>query len=115
MPAVHMFSRKTRIPIPFNGEYIVKRELQLVRTNYSRKFQVQFSMSIVCESNGERFAIPINIILNPDVFNMDECPEVYLCDDACICAASLQRRCYQQRELCIRGSQEQSHHHDIHA
>lgn len=84
MPAVHMFSRKTRISIPFNGEYIVKRELQLVRTNYSMNSLIQFSMSIVCKSNGEKFAIPINILLNPNAINMVKAPEIYLCDDACM-------------------------------
>ena len=79
-----MFSRKTRISIPFNGRYILKWSLQLVRTNYSANSLVQFSMSIVCENNGEQFAIPVNILLNPNIINMVKCPDIYLCDDACM-------------------------------
>lgn len=79
-----MFSRKTRISLPFNGKYILKRDLQLVRTNYSMNSLIQFSMSIVCNSNGEKFAIPINILLNPNAISMVKAPEIYLCDDACM-------------------------------
>ncbi|CBK20969.2 uncharacterized protein [Blastocystis hominis] len=55
-----------------------------VRTNYSANSLVQFSMSIVCENNGEQFAIPVNILLNPNIINMVKCPDIYLCDDACV-------------------------------
>lgn len=79
-----MFSRKTRISIPFNGKYILKCGLQLVHRDYSPNSLVQFSMSIVCMSNGEKFAIPINILLNPNIINMVKYPEIYLCDDACM-------------------------------
>ena len=76
---IYLSSRKLSYIIQWNVLFYLGT-YSIVTVNDHR--MIQFAMSVACEKDGEKFAIPINVRINPDIYLPDSYPDIFLCDDA---------------------------------
>ena len=76
---IYLLNRKLSYTIQWNVLFHLDTYFKVTVNNQR---MIQFAMSVACEKDGEKFAIPINVRIDPNKFQSNCYPDIFLCDDA---------------------------------